>query len=85
MIGALTFYLIDLFFNNFTNRADPDKAALVKLIRASRSGLTLFAYGNMIRYDPTLVNLRSNFFVLCLFDLHPINNLSVKQGRIFLG
>ena len=28
---------------------------------------TLFAYGNMIRYDPTLslVNLTSNFFVLC--------------------
>ena len=26
---------------------------------------TLFSYGNMIRYDPTLVDLTSNFFVLC--------------------
>ena len=26
---------------------------------------TLFAYGNMIRYDPTQVDLTSNFFVLC--------------------
>ena len=25
----------------------------------------MFAYGNMIRYDPTIVNLISNFFVLC--------------------
>ena len=25
----------------------------------------LFAYGNMIRYDPTLVDFTSNFFVLC--------------------
>ena len=25
----------------------------------------MFAYGNMIRYDPTIVNLTSNFFVLC--------------------
>ena len=30
-----------------------------------RSGLTLFAKGNTIRYDPTLVELTSNFFVLC--------------------
>ena len=28
-------------------------------------GSTLFAYGNMIRYDPTLVDLTSNVFVLC--------------------
>ena len=25
----------------------------------------MFAYGNMIRYDPTLVDLTNNFFVLC--------------------
>ena len=30
-----------------------------------RPGSTLFAYGNMIRYDPTLVDLTSNVFVLC--------------------
>ena len=36
------------------NRADPDQ-----------SGPTLLAYGNMIRYDPILVDLTSNFFVLC--------------------
>ena len=43
----------------FANRADPDQAALV---RATWSGSTLFAYGSMIRYDPTLVDLTSNFF-----------------------
>ena len=45
-------------FNTFANRADPDQAAL-------RSGSTLFSYGNMFRYDPTLVELTDNFFVLC--------------------
>ena len=25
----------------------------------------MFDYGNMIRYDPTPVDLTSNFFVLC--------------------
>ena len=30
------------------------------------SGNTLFAYGNMIRYDPTLVDLISFIFVLCI-------------------
>ena len=39
-------------FNTFTNRVDPDQAAL---LRAALSGSTLFANGNMIRYDPTLV------------------------------
>ena len=36
------------------NRADPDQP-----------GPTLLAYGNMIRYGPILVDLTSNFFVLC--------------------
>ena len=49
-------------FNTFANRADPDQAALV---RAAQSGSTQFAYGNTIRYDPSQVNLTSNFFVLC--------------------
>ena len=31
-----------------------------------RSGSTLFAYGNMIRYDPTLVDLKSNVHVQTL-------------------
>ena len=26
----------------------------------------MFAYGNMIRYDPTLVDITSNFFVQCV-------------------
>ena len=38
-------------------RIDP---TLVDLTRAAGSESTLFAYGNMIRIDPT-----SNFFVLC--------------------
>ena len=49
-------------FDTFANWADPDQAALV---RAAWSVSTLFAYGKLIRYDPTLVNLTSNFFVLC--------------------
>ena len=49
-------------FNMFANRADPDQATLV---RAALSGSTLFAYGNLIRFEPTLVDLMSNFFVLC--------------------
>ena len=63
---SLTLYLIgtpfDPAFDTFANRADQDQAALV---RAAWSGSTLFAYGNMIRYDPTLVNLTGNSFVLC--------------------
>ena len=35
------------------NRADPDQA-----------GSALFAFRNMIRYDPTLVDLASNFLIL---------------------
>ena len=54
--NSLTNYLIETPFNTFTNGTGPDQAAL------KRS--TLFAYGNMIRYDPTLVDLKSNFFVL---------------------
>ena len=44
-----TLYLIETPFNTFANIA----------------GSTQFAYGNMIRYDPTLVDMTSNFFVLC--------------------
>ena len=56
----LSLYLIEMPFNNFANRADPDQAALV---RAASSGSTLIANGDMIRYYPTLVDLTSNFFV----------------------
>ena len=42
-------YHIEMPFNSFANRADPDQTALV---RAAWSGSTLFAYGNIIRYDP---------------------------------
>ena len=59
--SALTLYLIETPFCTFANRADPDQVALVK---AARSRCTQFAYGNMIRFDPTLVGLKSNFFVL---------------------
>ena len=58
----LTLYLIVTPVNTFANRADPDQAAL---IRAAWSRSTLVAYGNMIGYDPTLMDLTSNFFVLC--------------------
>ena len=42
-------YLIEMPFNTLAKRADPDQAD----------------YGKMIRYDPTLVDLASYFFVLC--------------------
>ena len=57
----LTLYLIEIPFNTFANRADPDQAALV---RAAWSGSTLFGYGYRIRYDPTLVDLTSNLFYI---------------------
>ena len=59
---CLTLYLIETPFNTFANRADLDQAAL---IRAASSRSILVAYGNMIRYDPTLVDLASNLFVIC--------------------
>ena len=59
LFNSLTLYLIETPFYTFANRADQDQAALV------RSGSSLFDYGNMIRYDPTLVDLTCNFFVLC--------------------
>ena len=42
---ALSLYLIEMPFNTFANRADPDQAAL---LRAACSGYTPFVYGNMI-------------------------------------
>ena len=54
--------LIKSPFNTFANRANPYQAALT---RAAYSGSTLFAYGKIMRYDPTLVDLTSNFFALC--------------------
>ena len=55
---SLTHYIIETHFNTFTNRADPDQAA----IKAAWSGFTVFAYENIIRYDPTPA---SNFYVPC--------------------
>ena len=58
----LTLFPIETPFNTFENRADPDQEELPDkscLIR-----YTLFAYEN-IRYEPILVDLTSNFFVLC--------------------
>ena len=43
ILGMLTLDLIQMPFDAFANRADPDQAAL---IRAAWSGSTLFAYGN---------------------------------------
>ena len=60
MLIQLALYPIEMPFNAFANRADPDQAAL---IRAALSGSTLFAYRNMSRYDPTLVVLPCNFYV----------------------
>ena len=54
-INGFTLNLIDMPFSAFANRADPDQAALVR---------AMFAYGNMIRYDPTQVDLTSKFFAV---------------------
>ena len=59
---SLTLYLIETSFNTFANRAVPDQAVLV---RAARSGSIGFTHRNMLRYAPALVDLTSNFFVLC--------------------
>ena len=46
-------------FYNLGAIADPaDKSCLIWV-------LPVYLYRNMIRYDPTLVDLTSNFFVLC--------------------
>ena len=58
---CLTIYILETPFNAFANSADSDQAAL----RAAWSGSALFAHGNMIRYDPTLVDRTSKLFVLC--------------------
>ena len=57
-------------FNSFANRADPDQAALEW---AAWSESTLFAYGNMIKYDPTLVLLTNKF----LYSMY-------KPGSVFI-
>ena len=62
----LTLYLIEAHFNTFANRVDPDHTALTypdqtALVRAASLGFNLLVYGNMIRYDPTLVDLTSYF------------------------
>ena len=46
------------------NSAMSDLSQKVSIVRAAWSGSALFAYGYRIRYDPTLVDLTSNFFVL---------------------
>ena len=53
---------LETAFDAFAKRADADQTALV---RAAWSWSTLFANENMVRYDPTLVDLTSYFFVLC--------------------
>ena len=55
---GLTIYLLKMPLSTFANIADPDQADLVQ------GRPTLFAYGNIMRYYPTLVNLTSNFFDL---------------------
>ena len=53
--GILSLDCIDLIkmsLNTFAERVDQDQAVFV---RAALSGSTFIAYGNMIRYDLTLV------------------------------
>ena len=52
-------------------------------------GKTFVDYNCLLGLIPDHMNLLSlhmRYTGLCLFDsLRPINNLSVKQGRVFLG
>ena len=59
-IEIINIYLIETPFNTIANRADKEQEAL--LLRVAWSGSTLFAYGNMIRCDPPLVDLTCNLF-----------------------
>ena len=52
-----------MHFNTFAKRADTDQVAL---IRTALSESALYSYANMIRYDPTLVDQTSDFFVTCI-------------------
>ena len=58
VVNWLTLYLLETPFNTFANRADADQAALT---RAACTGSTQLAYRNMLRYDPTLVDLASSY------------------------
>ena len=63
---CLTLYLIETPFSPFANRDDPDQAALTNQAALELPGPDLlFAHRDMIRYDPTLVDMTSKFFVLC--------------------
>ena len=55
-------HFISYTLNAFANRINPHQKALISVVR---SGSTLFTYVNMIISDPTLMDLTSNFFVLC--------------------
>ena len=57
---VLTLYLIETHFNAFANRADPDRIYNSCIIRVC--SVCLWKYDIA---DPTLVELASNFFVLC--------------------
>ena len=52
-------------FKYFCNQSRHRSAALA---RAVGSGFTLFANRNMVRYDPTIVDLISNLFGLSLYN-----------------
>ena len=54
---GLTLYPIETPFDSFANRADPDQAALIRVY-----SVCLWKYDLA---DSTLVDLASNFFVLC--------------------
>ena len=44
----------------------------------------MFAYGNNIRYDPTLVDLTSNFFVPCSnvnIIIHSCSSIDIHEGK----
>ena len=54
MLTFVTLYLIETFLTHLQTEQTQIRQLL----------LALFAYGIMIRYDPTLVDLTSNVFVL---------------------
>ena len=57
----MSFFLSLTPFSTLANREDPDQAALVR----SQIRVYSFCLWEYDIFDPTLMDLKSNFFVLC--------------------
>ena len=58
-LGRLTLYLIETSLNTFEKKQSKPRSG------SSHKSCLMFAYNNIIRYDPTPMDVTSNFFNLC--------------------